>query len=392
MTINAPATTIVCTGYSMACVLGMDAAAVLASLRSGGRPLPPSRRAADLGVPAGGLPAALQEAVDPAGFDSRQARLAMHLARPLSQSVERALKRWGAARVGLIIGTSTGGLSETEDALGETTHAAQALGTEHLQQTHAMAAALEPLARRFGVHGPQYVVSTACTSGAKTIASARRLIQADVLDAAIVGGFDTLCDLTLRGFAGLGILSRNGCRPFSAERDGTALGEGGALLLLERDGEGPARLLGVGESSDAYQMSAPDPEGRGAEAAMRGALAQAGVTPETVAAINAHGTATRLNDAAEVTAINRVFGEGVTVVATKGYTGHLLGAAGALESALCVAALEQGWLPASYGSAPPDPTFPVTLTNATLSLREGHLLSNSFAFGGNNVSVLWGAP
>jgi len=246
--------------------------------------------------------------------------------------------------------------------------------------------------RATGAGGPGYAVSTACSSSGKVLGSARRLLRAGLADAVLVGGADSLCRTTLCGFHSLEVLSKTPCRPFCAGRDGTTIGEGAAFLLLEREGDGPARLLGVGESCDAHHMSHPHPEGLGAEAAMAGALAQAGLAPHEVDHVNAHGTATQLNDAAESKAIFRLFGDRVPVASTKGYTGHLLGAAAATEAVFAVAAIEQGWIPASLGCDPQDPALAVSLCRERRERRCRAVLSNSFAFGGSNVAVLFGAP
>jgi 3-oxoacyl-[acyl-carrier-protein] synthase-1 len=219
-----------------------------------------------------------------------------------------------------------------------------------------------------------------------------RLIESDVIDAAIVGGIDTLCAMTLTGFNSLAALSPTQCKPFSSERDGINIGEAGAFLLLERSGEARALLEGIGESSDAYHISAPHPEGEGAELAMRGALQQAGCTPGDVDHVNAHGTGTPLNDIAEGKAIARVFGPDVPVASTKGYTGHTLGGAGATEAAFCLLALEEGFVPQSLGASPLDPRLELDIA---LKLRHKPLrrvVSNSLAFGGNNVSLVLRAP
>jgi 3-oxoacyl-[acyl-carrier-protein] synthase-1 len=214
------------------------------------------------------------------------------------------------------------------------------------------------------------------------------LIAADLADAAIVGGIDTLCSMTLRGFFSLDSLSPGACRPFNQKRDGINIGEGGALLVLERGGDAIALLEAVGESSDAYHISAPHPDGVGARLAMQRALQQAGVAPEQVDYVNAHGTGTRLNDSAEAKAIGSLLGRELPVVSTKGYTGHMLGAAGASEAVITLLSLSGGFVPASLGADPIDESIQlnIPLTRVHGQYRRG--LSNSFAFGGNNVSVL----
>lgn len=373
--------------------MGASTGEVLAALRAGRSglgPCPPEfGLAATVGVvpgPLPPLPAAL------ADYDTRQARIAALALAELQAPLARACARWGAHRVGLVLGTSTGGIGESEGAYAHAQRTGALPPEYSVARRHALDAVL-PVARALtGVQGPGYVVSTACSSSAKVFASAQRLLQLDLCDAVVAGGVDSLCALTLRGFAGLEVLSSAPCRPFSRERAGINIGEGAALLLLERAGEGPARLLAVGESSDAYHMTSPHPEGLGARLAMERALAAAGIGPEAVDHVNAHGTGTRQNDAMESLAIRAVFGPRLPVVATKGYTGHMLGAAGATEVAFVVAAIEGGYLPASVGADPVDEALEVDVVTAARTTRTRAALSNSFAFGGSNVSVLVGAP
>jgi 3-oxoacyl-[acyl-carrier-protein] synthase-1 len=256
---------------------------------------------------------------------------------------------------------------------------------------HAFHGVLHVLRALSGARGPAYVVSAACASSGKVLASARRLIACDLADAVLTGGVDTLCDTTLRGFSSLEALSRTPCRPFSAARDGTTIGEGAAFLLVEREGDGAVRLLGVGESSDAHHMTQPDPAGRGAARAMREALEQAGLEPARVDHVNAHGTATPANDVAESSAIVELLGTSVPVTSTKGYTGHLLGAAGATEAVFGAIAIERGFIPVSLGAEPLDPSVRANIAMRSSRVHVGTVLSNSFAFGGINVSVLLGA-
>jgi 3-oxoacyl-[acyl-carrier-protein] synthase-1 len=197
--------------------------------------------------------------------------------------------------------------------------------------------------------------------------------------------------MTLQGFRSLELVSARACRPFGADRDGISIGEGAAWVLLERQAEHAVRLVAVGESSDAHHMSAPHPEGAGAKAAMSRALATAGIDSTQVSWINAHATGTALNDAAEAKAILAVLGPRTPVVATKGFTGHLLGAAGATEAVLSILAIEQGFVPASVGSDPVDPALGIDVVVAARELESDYVLSNSFAFGGSNAAILLGA-
>jgi 3-oxoacyl-[acyl-carrier-protein] synthase-1 len=324
-------------------------------------------------------------------YDTRQARIAWRTLDGIMDAIGRAVARWGGGRIGLIVGTSTGGIGCTEEAYADYRKHGHLPPDFHLDHRHGMHATLDVIRARTGLDGPAYVVSTACSSSGKVFGAAERLLDAGFVDAVLVGGIDSLCELTLRGFHALEVLSPAPCRPFSQDRQGINIGEGGALLLLERKGDGVARLLGVGESNDAHHMSAPHPEGAGARAAMEEALQRAHLLPDDVTHVNAHATGTRQNDLTEAHAIAKVFGSQVPVVATKGYTGHTLGAAGATEAVLSIMAMERRFVPASLGSDVPDPELPIAVSRERRPLESRVVLSNSFAFGGNNVAVLLGA-
>jgi len=379
------------TAYSVGNALGAEAREVARALDAGASGLLPCRLPLPFETMAGHFPDVLEPV--PAAFaarDSRIVRMAFAVLDGIAAAVERAIRRYGKDRVAIVLGTSTGGIFDTEAALEAHASAGALPERWSLEKTHAFHAMLDAVQLRTGARGPAYVLSTACSSSGKVLGSARRILAAGLADAVLTGGIDTLCQMTLRGFKSLEILSSRACRPFSAGRDGLSLGEGGAFLLLEREGEGPARLLGVGETSDAHHMSHPHPEGRGAKAAMIEALRQAGLPAEAVDHVNAHGTGTPANDLVEARAIAEVIGPQVAVASTKGYTGHLLGAAGATEAVLAILAMEQGRIPASLGAAPLDPgiTIDVCLMPRQRACRV--VLSNSFAFGGSNVSVLLG--
>jgi 3-oxoacyl-[acyl-carrier-protein] synthase I len=332
-------------------------------------------------------------------YDTRLARIGMMALRQIEPEVRAAIARWGRSRVAILIGTSTGGLDATELAY---EHWAASGGTEggtlpasfDLSAQHDFNALGDLYARVLGTEGPVYVVSTACSSSGKVHASAMRLMRAGLIDAALVGGIDSLCRMTLHGFRGLGILAEGACKPFAADRSGIDIGEGAALMLLERDH--PATrgsetvLLGVGESSDAYNMSSPEPTGRGAREAMERALAQAGMHASDVGLVIAHGTATPQNDVAEGKAIEAVLGTDVPVVSTKGYTGHQLGAAGATSGVFAVHALTSGRIPASVGADPIDPAIPVSVATEGRAAPLRLVLANAFAFGGSNVCLAIG--
>jgi 3-oxoacyl-[acyl-carrier-protein] synthase-1 len=327
-------------------------------------------------------------------FHSRNNRLLAAAAEEIAEPLAAARERFGADRIGVVLGSSTSGIAEGEAAIA----AHMKTGTvppEFDYRQQEIASPSEGLARLLGLDGLAYTISTACSSSAKAFAAARNLIELDQCDAVVVGGADSLCRLTINGFAALESVAAGPCRPFSSERDGINIGEGAALFLMTRE-PGPIRLAGVGESCDAHHISAPEPEGLGAEAAMRAALQEAGVEPDEIAYLNLHGTATPKNDEMESAAAARVLGPSTPCSSTKSLTGHTLGPAGAIEVALCWLLLSEGntdnVLPAHIFNGPRDESL------ARIGLLEEpgrlptagprYLLSNSFAFGGNNCSVL----
>ena len=266
-----------------------------------------------------------------------------------------ALATFGPARVGLVLGTSTAGIGEAELAVAAARRGeAVPLVFDYRQQE--LGSPSEFLARHLGLEGPAYTLSTACSSSARAFISGQRMLAAGLVDAVLVGGADSLCGLTLNGFDSLESLSCARCQPFDEARQGINIGEGAALFLLSRQ-PAPIALLGAGESSDAWHISAPHPDGVGAEAAMGMALAQAGLTPEQVGYINLHGTATRLNDAMESQAVYRLFGDRVPCSSTKPLTGHVLGAAGAIEAALACLLLEAFLCLPRHTAKRPSPTI-----------------------------------
>ncbi|MBP6796829.1 MAG: beta-ketoacyl-[acyl-carrier-protein] synthase II, partial [Luteimonas sp.] len=244
-----------------------------------------------------------------------------------------------------------------------------------------------------GLRGPCVTVATACSSSAKVFAQAARLIRAGVVDAALVGGVDTLCGSVLFGFNALGLVSADPCRPFDASRDGLSLGEAGGFALLERMAPGedaPLQLRGYGESSDAHHMSAPHPQGLGATLAMRDALARAGIDAAQVGYLNLHGTSTPANDAIEAHAVAALFPDRLHASSTKGWTGHTLGAAGIVESVFALLALERGLLPGILNSATPDPGCGPQIRFDNAQRDIAFAMNNSFGFGGNNCSLVFG--
>jgi 3-oxoacyl-[acyl-carrier-protein] synthase-1 len=379
------------TAYTLCNALGLTTEEVLRSLKAGETGLRPYA-----GLPfeasAGALPDVLPALPEPLGaFETLQTRMLGHLLRDLAKPLAAARARWGADRVGIALGTSTAGIDESELAHAFYRRHGKLPERYDFARQHPPDAMIEVVRALTGLGGPGLVVSTACSSSAKVFGVARRWLRSGVCDAVLVGGVDTLCQVTLRGFKSLALLSPRPCRPFAADRDGISIGEGGALLLLEREGDGAARLLGVGETSDAHHMTAPHPAGLGAVAAMTEALDQAGLAAGDVDHVNAHGTATPLNDAAEGLAIAALFGDRVPVASTKAYTGHMLGAAGATEAVFSVAAIAQGWLPASLGAENLDPALPIQIVRERMERPIRVVLSNSFAFGGSNACVALGA-
>lgn len=339
----------------------------------------------------------------PPGFDRfrcRNNRLALLALEEIADPVGAAAARYGRGRIGVVMGTSTGGIDEGEAALRQRLQTgAWAEDFDYRQQEIGALALFVAAALR--VDGPAYTVATACSSGAKAIASGYRLLNANLCDAVVVGGVDTLCRLTVAGFASLGLISPGRSNPFSRNRDGINIGEGAAVMLLSRE-PAPVALLGIGEGADAYHISSPDPSGMGAQMAMTAALAMATLPPGMVSYLNLHGTGTDLNDAMESRAVTATFGPMVPACSsTKGMTGHLLGAAGAVEAAFLwlYAHPDFGgrglipphlWDGAADPALPPLPLVAPGTTAPTGGRRIG--LSNSFAFGGNNISVILGEP
>jgi 3-oxoacyl-[acyl-carrier-protein] synthase I len=377
------------TDYSLCTPLGPDRERTTAALREGRTglvappfPLPFRTMTGTVAFELPSLPEHLR------GYDGRPARMAAHLVAALEPSLARARERWSPERIGVILGTSTAGARATEVAYDAYVTTGVLPLSYDFRRQHGYGAIVDVVKALSGVSGPGWVLSTTCTSSAKPLGTAMRMVAAGLIDAAIVGGLDTLCRVTITGFRSLDALSDERCRPFSAERKGINIGEGGAFLLVERKGDARALLEGVGESSDAYHISAPHPEGEGAACAMERALEQAGCRPTDVDAVNAHGTGTRLNDLAEGKALGRLFGPEIPVVSTKSFTGHALGGAGAMEAGFSLLSLEGGWLPPNLGAEPIDPRLQLNVPTKETRGRFRRILSNSFAFGGNNVCVL----
>ncbi|MCW8806608.1 MAG: beta-ketoacyl-[acyl-carrier-protein] synthase family protein [Rhodanobacter sp.] len=303
--------------------------------------------------------------------------------------VRLARDRHGADRVALLLGTSTASIGATEDAyrrLDVDGGLPDDMLRPAIHTPHSLAAFVSAA---LGLAGPCLTVSTACSSSAKVFASAERMIRLGLVDAAVVGGVDTLCDSVLFGFNALELVSRSPCRPFDAARDGISIGEAAGFALLERRDTAPdaPQLIGYGEASDAHHMSTPHPDGLGAELALRAALARAGLQPAQVDYINLHGTASQKNDEVEAALVSRSFPTHTRASSTKGFTGHTLGAAGIVEAVIALLAIEHGFIPGNLGGDTPDPACSPVFAWHNEQRRVDVALSNSFGFGGNNACL-----
>lgn len=335
--------------------------------------------------------------VSQASYASRNNALCLAALQQIERPAREAVEHFGAGRVAVVMGTSTSGVSDAEDAI------------RHLQETDRLAPRFDYAQLEFGgiaeftadwvgARGPAYTLSTACSSGARALASARSLLALGLCDAVVAGAADSLCGLTTGGFSALQALSDGVTNPFSRNRSGLTLGEGSAVFLVTRQ-PGGVRLLGVGESSEAHHMSAPDPEGLGAEAAMRRALEDADLAPGAIGYLNLHGTGTPLNDAMEGIAVDRVFGSALPCSSTKPLVGHALGAAGAIEAAICWLMLERSCggaldLAPHCFDGETDPAIPALHLaksgERTKAAAAPRVMTNSFGFGGNNCTLVLG--
>jgi 3-oxoacyl-[acyl-carrier-protein] synthase-1 len=327
-----------------------------------------------------------------ARYDCRNNRLLLAALAQIAPAIDAARERYGAHRVGVVLGTSTSGIEAAEAAFVYQAQAGDLPANFNYRQMEIGTAA--PFAAAaLGLQGPAFTISTACTSSAKAFASARRLLQLHLCDAVVVGGVDSLCELTVQGFASLESTSATRTNPMSRNRCGINVGEGAAVFLMSRD-EAAVRLAGVGESSDAHHISSPDPQGVGGEIALRAALAEAGVEASAIGYVNLHATATRKNDEMEANLMSRVFPGGVATSGTKPLTGHQLGAAGATELgfAWLTLARENVALPRHLWDGEADPLLPLLdlVESERFLPRSGaqYVMSNSFAFGGSNVSLV----
>ncbi|WP_093142969.1 beta-ketoacyl-[acyl-carrier-protein] synthase family protein [Pseudoxanthomonas sp. GM95] len=343
------------------------------------------------GVEAVQLPAELAQ------WDCRNNRLAWLALQQdgLLDAARAAGERYGAARVAVVMGTSTSSIGASEEAYNRLeTDAGGERFPDDLQRpiVHTPHSIGDFVQHATGLAGPCMTVATACSSSAKVFAQAARLIQAGLVDAALVGGVDTLCGSVLYGFNSLQLVSQNKCMPFDARRDGLSLGEAGGFALVERTeaASSTVQLRGYGESSDAHHMSAPHPEGLGAQLAMRDALARAGIDAAQLDYLNLHGTSTPANDSVEAIAVAAMFPDSLHAASTKAWTGHTLGAAGIVESVFALIALESGQLPGTLNSSLPDPVCGPQIRFAPERRTVQYAMNNSFGFGGNNCALVFG--
>ena len=322
---------------------------------------------------------------------TRLASVALASARQVRPAARAAVARWGAHRVAYVFASSTGGLEETERALAPDPRLPA--HDPYRYANHAIDATSVAIAQYLGVEGIRLALSTACSSSFKALASAARLIDQGLADAAVVGSGDSLCRTTVYGFHSLGLTAPTATAPFSEARCGITLGEGSAYVVIERDVAATrphalARLAGIGAASDAFHHTSPHPEGIGGQLSMRQALDRAGLTPNEIDAISAHGTGTRLNDASEAVAVTRVFERRVPITATKSLTGHTLGSAGLTALVLAIESLRRQALPPTLRVAPIDGSLGVDVVDRLTPARLAHVLINAFGFGGSNASVV----
>lgn len=331
----------------------------------------------------------------PMTMRTRNNQLLLGALQQIEQPLQAIIARVGAHRVAVVLGTSTSGIASGEAALAyHEQHGSLPEDFDYKMQE--MYAPAECVATLMGIDGPAYSISTACSSSARAFMSARSLLASNVVDAVVVGGVDSLCQLTLNGFKALASMAPAPCNPFSRNRQGITIGEAAGLFIATRASDdlqnGTVCLTGACSTSDAHHMSAPHPQGRGAIAAMQGAMADAGITADELGYINLHGTATPLNDKMEAYALHQLGLQSVPASSTKGLTGHTLGAAGAIEAVMCWLALtKQNALPRHVWDGEADPELDeITLYQGGAPAKPvQHCLSNSFAFGGNNVSLVF---
>ncbi|QJR11770.1 hypothetical protein DSM104443_02853 [Usitatibacter rugosus] len=373
---------------------GIGNAATLAALREGRTGLVPNTLDwAPIACWVGQVPGAARIALPEAlrDYDCANTRLALLALEQdgFRDAVARAVQRVGAHRVGVFLGTTTSGIRSTEIAYAHRNPDGSLPADFRYDTCHNMDATTELVRRFLGVSGPSLTISTACSSSAKVFAAAERYLRAGLVDAAVVGGVDTLCQTTLYGFNALQLVSEDVCRPYDAARKGLTIGEAGGFALLE-DSEAALQLLGYGETCDAHHMSTPHPEGAGARLAMIGALEAASLDANAIDYVNLHGTASPANDLAEGRAVHDLFGDRVPCSSTKGVTGHTLGAAGITEAVISLLALEAGFRPGSPTTRSVDEATRCRFEPTGAEAKLQRVMSNSFGFGGNNCALVFG--
>lgn len=322
-----------------------------------------------------------------AAHNSRNNQLLLSCLQEIAADITSTIEQVGKGRFGIVMGTSTSGLDEADHKVSDPSFTRWRYPMQELGDPSRF------LQLYLQTTGPAYTVSTACSSSSRAVISGMRMLQSGLCDAVLCGGADTLCRMPINGFKALELVSDELCAPFAAERKGITIGEGAGLILLTRERTQGLSLVGSGESSDAYHVSAPEPEGKGAEAAMRMALAQAGLRPCDIAYVNLHGTASVMNDKAEATVMQRVFGTKTPCSSTKYLTGHTLGASGIVELCLCALTLEENLplVPQDFSVNHLDPALPefgLLTTTTDQHLHSEFIMTNAFAFGGNNTSLI----
>lgn len=385
-------------------ILGEDIVQHISALLSFANPALPSSTdwVLDKKIPIGEIEATLPllPAGTPSIYDSRNNRLLWHALRQVNQDIIDALNRFGEERVAVVMGTSTGGVEENLPFFQQLSGIKNEDGAKFNQEHQLLSSPADFVAHHYGLNGFCYSVSSACTSGARALISAARLLQADLCDAVICGGVDSLSLLTINGFHSLEVLSEDIAQPFSTHRKGINIGEAAAVFVLTKENifDEQIALLGYGASSDAWHMSTPRPDALGAVMAIEHALNRACLEREEITWVNLHGTGTQHNDAMECIAIEQCLGACVACTSTKPFTGHTLGAAGALEAAIVWGFIShkanpQGLLPAQYGIELSDEyikTIALSTRQSMWPSKRRVALSNSFAFGGNNTALILG--
>lgn len=374
------------------CALGADRAQIAQALF---QPQLAGSTLSDTVVPGrslvvGAVQSALPSLQDlPVALHGRNNALLLAALQQIEPAARAAIARYGSERVAVVMGTSTSGIGESEEALA-TYYASGEWPPQFDYAQQEMGTAARFVRSYLGIDGPAWVLSTACSSSAKALMSAARLLRSGVVDAVIAGGADSLCRFTVAGFSALESVSAPRCNPFSRNRCGINIGEGAGVFLMTRE-PGPVQLSGWGETSDAHHMSAPDPSGQGAALAMRQALQRAGWEADSVDYINLHGTATQHNDAMESVAVADTFGLDVPCSSTKPLTGHTLGASGVIEAALCWITLAENpaqQLPPHWWDGEADDALPalaLVVPGMRAATPPQRVLSSSFAFGGSNA-------